>query len=747
MQLLVRKYLLKASLLAGLSLLFGLVLSLLVFQANEKVKVQTVDVVEHRLPILSAINELIADLTEQERIVYEYYRSKEQAIFLSSSSNIQRTFAMHLSALEGQQGIRQETKNIQLQQQEIIQLFNRFDQLMDVYEPDWDALREVLTAISNQRLQMLPTLKYIEKITKKQVDEGHVETLQQIDKTAMLVTFYSIFIVVIGVIVAWYIRQYILAQTKSTRLTHFAQRNPNPIISVNSDGEVLFSNPACERLLKQEGFDNKEVSKLIPSNFLALREIIARSNDHYIVIEQTLKNKILQVSVNWLEEFDAYDIHIKDVTEQVVAQQEVKHLAFTSQETGLPNQYKLKEKLSALIESDAIFSLGVIAIRQYNDKVATLGGEVTTSLIRCVANVVSNTITQHVEFYHLGEGEFAVLTLEGEKGTTLVTLANKLNKQTENALVTRYGEFFIEFDFGFAAFPEHANNSNSLLKNAHIALGVACQNPHENYAFFTPEFAAHAEKKAAMTDSLRNAVLLDELFLVYQPQLCINHKKITGIETLVRWRQNGKIVPPIEFIPLAEQSGLIVTIGQWILQQACIFGQKLIEQHNIELVVAVNISPRQFSHPQFIETVEQALEKSGLNPQHLELEITEGVFMHHEKSTLEMMHKLKQLGIQLSIDDFGTGYSSMSYLKQFPIDKLKIDQSFVRDCDKNDQDKAIINSIIGLGKSLGLTLIAEGVEESAHLDILTAMECDEIQGYWFSKPLEDDALIEFIHHH
>ncbi|OKY25686.1 GGDEF domain-containing phosphodiesterase [Thalassotalea sp. PP2-459] len=744
MQFLVRKYLLKASLLAGLSLLLGLMLSLLVFQANEKVKIQTVDVVEHRLPILSAINELIADLTEQERIVYEYYRSKEQAIFLSSSRNIQRTFAMHLSALEGQQGIAQETKNIQLQQQEIIQLFNRFDQLMDVYEPDWDALRAVLTAISNQRLQMLPTLKYIENITKKQVDEGHVETIQQIDKTAMLVTFYSVFIVVIAVIVAWYIRQYILAQTKSTRLAHFAQRNPNPIISVNSEGEVLFSNPACERLLKQEGFDNNEVTKLIPSNFLALKEVIARSNNHYIIIEQTLKNKILQVSVNWLEDFDVYDIHIKDVTEQVVAQQEVKHLAFTSQETGLPNQYKLKEKLSALIESDATFSLGVFAIRHYNDKVATLGGEVTTSLIKCIAKVLSNTSTQQVEFYHLGEGEFAALALDDESNATLVTLASELSKQTENALVTRYGEFFIEFDFGFASFPEHATNSNSLLKNVHIALGVACQSPHENYAFFTSEFADRAEKRAAMLDNLRNAVFLEELFLVYQPQLCVKQKKITGIETLVRWRQNGKIVSPIDFIPLAEQSGLIVTIGQWILQQACLFGQRIIKQHNDELVVAVNISPRQFSHPLFIETVEQALEESGLNPANLELEITEGVFMHHEENTLNMMHKLKRLGVQLSIDDFGTGYSSLSYLKQFPIDKLKIDQSFVRDCDKNDEDKAIINTIIGLGKSLDLTLIAEGVEELVHLEILTAMECDEIQGYWLSKPLEDDALIEFI---
>ncbi|WP_286235133.1 sensor domain-containing protein [Thalassotalea sediminis] len=744
MQLLVKKYLLKASLLAGLSLLLGLVLSFMVYRANEQVKTQTVDVVKNRLPILAAINELIADLSEQERIVYEYYRSKEQDIFLASSESIQNTFTMHLNALKNQQSIAKETQQITSQQHEIIELFRQFDQQMDVIDPDWDQLRVILATISDKRINMLPTLKRIENMTTEQVDSGHKLTLEQIDKTALLVGLYSIFIIATAIIVAWYIRRYILTQTKSTRLAHFAQRNPNPIISVNNLGEVLFANPACKQLLQQEGLAENNVAALIPDNFVSLKQVISKSDNHHCVIEQTLKNKILQVSINWLQEFDCYDIHIKDVTEQVLAQQEVKQLAFTSQETGLPNQYKLQEKLNSLTKHGAKFALGVVSIRQFNEKVATLGGEAITSLIRCAAKTINKNLPSAVTLFHVGEGEFVLLCMDCTEEEPLKALADTITTHTDKALVTRYGEFFIECDFGFVLHPLHASDSNSLLKNAHIALSIASQNTHENYCFFTPEFAVQAETKAALIDSLRNAITLDELFLVYQPQLSLHSHKVTGIETLVRWRHNQQIVSPVEFIPLAEQSGLIVPIGQWILREACLLADKLIKQGITDIIVAVNVSPRQFSHPLFIETVEQALKDSGINPCHLELEITEGVFMHNEENTLSMMQSLKKLGVQLSIDDFGTGYSSLSYLKQFPIDKLKIDQSFVRDCHNNNEDKAIIKTIIALGKSLGLKLIAEGVEEKTHVDILSSLHCDEIQGYWYSRPLEEDKLLAFF---
>jgi EAL domain-containing protein (putative c-di-GMP-specific phosphodiesterase class I) len=247
-----------------------------------------------------------------------------------------------------------------------------------------------------------------------------------------------------------------------------------------------------------------------------------------------------------------------------------------------------------------------------------------------------------------------------------------------------------------------------------------------------------------LIDKLRQVIENQELFLVYQPQLHLITKKITGIETLVRWKHEGKIISPVDFIPLAEQSGLIVPIGEWILNQACIFAKQLVDSGHNDIVVAVNVSPRQFSHPSFSTTVYKALDRSGLLAKNLELEITEGVFMHNEAATLEVLHELKSSGISLSIDDFGTGYSSLSYLKRLPIDKLKIDQSFIRDCHNNEEDRVIVKTIIELGKSLGLSLIAEGVEEEVHVDFLKLLQCDEIQGYWYSRPLQAPQLLEFI---
>lgn len=327
---------------------------------------------------------------------------------------------------------------------------------------------------------------------------------------------------------------------------------------------------------------------------------------------------------------------------------------------------------------------------------------------------------------------------------TLENLTYSILQIAKRSIVTCYGEFFIELDFGFCLSPEHSVERASLLKYGHAALAEAKDDEHQHFSLFKESYANRIEHSTNLIDKLRQVLEKDELFLVFQPQLHLITKKITGIETLVRWKHEGEIISPVDFIPLAEQSGLIVPIGEWILNQACIFAKQLVDLGHSDIVVAVNVSPRQFSHPSFSATVYQALDRSGLLAKNLELEITEGVFMHNEAATLEVLHELKLSGISLSIDDFGTGYSSLSYLKRLPIDKLKIDQSFIRDCHKNEEDRVIVKTIIELGKSLGLSLIAEGVEEEMHVDFLSSLQCDDIQGYWFSRPLEAPKLLEFI---
>jgi len=740
----VKPYLLRASIFAGLVILMGLALSLLVYLSTERVRDNAVDLVNDRIPVLTSVNQLIADLSEQERIIYEYYRSQNSELFLANFSQNKTSFIAHSLAISKQQALVDEAQLIVEKQNEIEELSKLFHQAMLANDDNWDYLRELLTEIAQVRTNLLPTLLAVEKKTQNEVDQAHTATLTQMEITHWTVIIYGIAIVLLGGVVSWYTKQFILTNAKNTRLALFPNRNPNPILSVNNLGEISFFNPACLVLLQSVGLNKDKVDKLLPENFNALRKEISSNQCTAMTIEQPLLDRILQVSINWLPEVDSYDLHIVDITERKLAEQKVKHIAFYVQETNLPNQYKLNNDLDNLITKKFTFSLGIFEIKSFNKIVTALGGDTANNIVYTFSELVSKNLPEGVRFYQLNESQFSLVCLRCTTVDSLQELTTSIIRLSEQPVVTNCGEFFVEIDFGYGFFPEHGDSRNGLLKNVHTALIKASHDEYESFSIFSPELAEEIHKSTRLTDNLRNAVALNELFLVFQPQLALSSNRVLGIETLVRWRHQENIISPADFIPLAEQSGLIVPIGNWILNQACHFAKKLIKAGHHELVIAVNVSPRQFSHPYFCQSVIDALKASQLPSKNLELEITEGVFMHNEENTLAVLHRLKSLGIQLSIDDFGTGYSSLSYLKRFPVDKLKIDQSFIMDCHNNDEDKAIVNTIVALGKNLGLSLIAEGVEELSHVDFLKSIDCDEIQGYWYSRPLEANDLVDFI---
>lgn len=740
----VKPYLLRASLLAGLAILMGLALSILVYLSTEQVRHNAIDLVNNRIPVLTSVNQIIADLSEQERIIYEYYRSQDSQSFLENFAKNKKSFTLHNIAISKQEGLGEQADLIIQKQKHIEWLSNEFHQAMLLNDDNWDHLRDLLTEIASVRTDLLPTLLSVEKKTQVEVDQAHAATLTQMEITHWTVVVYGIAIVLLGGLVSWYTKQFILTNAKNTRLALFPNRNPNPILSINNLGEISFFNPACLVLLHSVELTEKDINKLLPTNFIALRKEINNHDCTSMTIEQPLQDRILQVSINWLPEVDSYDLHIVDITERKLAEQKVKHIAFYVQETNLPNQYKLNNDLDNLIIKKIAFSLGIFEIKSFNKLVTALGGDTANEIVCVFSQLVAENLADGVSLYQLNESQFSLVCLRSVSSHALQELTRDIVMLSERPVVTNCGEFFIEIDFGYGIFPEHGDTRNSLLKNVHTALVMAANDEHNSFSLFSPEFSAEIHKSITLTDSLRNAVALNELFLVYQPQLDLTNDRVLGIETLVRWRHQDNIISPVDFIPLAEQSGLIVPIGEWILNQACLFAKSLVELGHSELVVAVNVSPRQFSHPKFCQSVISALEASKLSAKNLELEITEGVFMHNEEQTLAVLHRLKSLGIQMSIDDFGTGYSSLSYLKRFPVDKLKIDQSFIMDCHNNHEDRAIINTIVALGKNLGLSLIAEGVEELSHVEFLKSIGCDEIQGYWYSRPLAEQDLVNFI---
>jgi EAL domain-containing protein (putative c-di-GMP-specific phosphodiesterase class I) len=292
---------------------------------------------------------------------------------------------------------------------------------------------------------------------------------------------------------------------------------------------------------------------------------------------------------------------------------------------------------------------------------------------------------------------------------------------------------------GVSMFPEHGTDSETLIRNADAAMYCAKSDGRSKVRFFTDEMNAEAQERLTMDKNLRLALDREEFFLVYQPQIEIETGRITGLEALIRWRHPELgLVPPDRFISIAENNGLIVPIGEWVLKTACAQARKWQDDGLAAVPVAVNVSAVQFRQEGFTDLVRRVLMETGLSAEYLELELTESLLLSNVDVVLATLRDLKEVGLQLAIDDFGTGYSSLSYLKQFPVGKLKIDRSFIRDIAFDVDDAAITTAIISLANSLHLKVIAEGVESDAQMSFLRERHCDEIQGYYFSRPVSAD---------
>jgi EAL domain-containing protein (putative c-di-GMP-specific phosphodiesterase class I) len=298
---------------------------------------------------------------------------------------------------------------------------------------------------------------------------------------------------------------------------------------------------------------------------------------------------------------------------------------------------------------------------------------------------------------------------------------------------------------GICLYPDDAVEINELIKNADIAMYRAKDLGRNNFQFYTPVAQQRAEERLLLETALRRAVDREEFVLHYQPQFCLKTNRIVGAEALVRWQHPEKgLVPPLDFIPIAEELGLIIPIGEWVLAEVCRQAQSWNRLDGEPLRLAVNVSARQLQHPLLRHSVQKIIRTSGIDPHQLDLEITESVAMKDPEQTIAILRRFRGLGIRLSMDDFGTGYSSLSQLKHLPINHLKIDRSLVQEIASSANDAAIVDAAIKMGHTLGLRVIAEGVETAEQLEILRGLACDEIQGYYFSRPLPADGFLKLL---
>ena len=436
-----------------------------------------------------------------------------------------------------------------------------------------------------------------------------------------------------------------------------------------------------------------------------------------------------------------------DISDRKRAEQ-IEYQAYHDALTGLPNRMFFKNRVGYDLEqADAtrttlcVMLLDLDGFKLINE---SFGHSVGDELLQAVSRRLRGCLRDHDAVARLGGDEFAVLLLlKKEDDVSLVV--EKILETIRRPFHLEGHELFVTTSIGVALHPEDGHDAETLLKNADNAMYVAKDHGKNTYQLCGPEITARSRERLFLENSLRRALELEQFTLHYQPVIDFHTAQTVGVEALIRWNhpQNG-LLSPHDFIGIAEEVRLIVPIGEWVLRTACSEVHRWQQTASADLRVAVNLSAHQFQQRDLVSVVQQALDASGLKPSCLQLEITESVAMRNAEASVQVLQQLKDMGVQIAIDDFGTGYSSLSYLKRFPIDTVKLDQSFIREMRKGDGDVAIVSAVIAMAHALGLKVVAEGVETEDQLMMLKEMNCDELQGFFASQPLPSREIEKFL---
>jgi diguanylate cyclase (GGDEF)-like protein/PAS domain S-box-containing protein len=505
----------------------------------------------------------------------------------------------------------------------------------------------------------------------------------------------------------------------------------------------------------------------------ALEPMFKGSNDHPTGIRLEVEGRDkgsrkfpldLAISCSRIGEMFTLSVFARDITERKQWDEKIRTLAYSDSLTKLPNRQAFKEQVTRAIKVakrhqrvGAVLYLDLDEFKRIND---TLGHDIGDMLLKNVTNRLEGqlreTDTVEVNFEEdvecrsiarLGGDEFTVLLEDIQKPEVAAVVA----KRVQDAIARSYNlnghEVYVTPSIGIAIFPRDGHDVEELLKNADTAMYHAKAVGKNNFQFYSEQMNVLATTRLKLEGKLRKALTCNEMELFYQPQIDLSTGEIVSAEALLRWDEPELgMVSPVEFIPIAEETGMIIDLGEWVLNEACRQNKEWQEAGYSPIRIAVNLSSMQFIQRDLSVKVAKALKNSRLNPKYLELEITESIIMRNVNETITTLNDFKEMGISISVDDFGTGYSSLSYLKRFPLDNLKIDRTFVKDIPDNEDDVTITSAIIALAQSLGLGVVAEGVETKSQLQFLEQHGCEMAQGYLFSKPLPAEQLVDLLSH-
>jgi len=736
--------------LSAAALVMGGLLSWLTWVRSEAVLDVARPLVDRDLPALRAISELKVAAMDGERIARELYDTTDRERFGSRHAELQRRTASRMTRLDeaitDPEG-RALLDALRALQRDGDRLLSALDRELDSSRVDIGEVSKLLGRISVNATELTDRFDVLVGGVQTQAEERGDATRERLADILRLVTLFSALLLAAAAVIGYFFDAHLRGIRERQRLALFPERNPNPVISLDEGGALAYANPGAVAMARRLGVQGP--SALLSEDLASWLDALRRDATERVQREYRIAERVLAISIHRLADSGAFHVYLSDVTERSTAQEQLEFQAFHDVLTRLPNRLAFENRIAAALDGGHTGAVLLLAADRFQPVVDTLGHAFADRVLCGIARRIEPLAGDDsiACCLHRFDGElFAALLPVIGAADEADAFAARITREMAAPFIIEGREMYFSFSIGFAVFPQDGRDVAALLRNADTALQGARRAGDHRALRYAEDMSARALERLETEHRLRRAVERGELELRYQPQVEIGSGRIAGVEALVSWRHPDRgLIPPSDFIPIAEESGAIVEIGAWVLEHACAQARQWQNVGLPPLVMAVNISPRQFADPELPRRVLHALRRSGLPPERLELEVTEGAAMHDVEAAVATLHAFKTLGVRLSIDDFGTGHSSLAYLKRFPIDKLKVDQSFVRNMHEDPSDAAIARTVITLGHSLGLTVIAEGVETEAHLRLLRDYGCDEIQGYFFSRPrpaFEVRAMLE-----
>lgn len=716
-------------------------LAVTIVNNGKKASEATQNLVSVHVPKFALIKELRAAIAENERLLYEYYSTTDRKVIWPKVRDIDKKIKAYLELIDKSFGT--QITGLPSLYSEIKRMSASLDNNLSKQPVGWDQARIELTKITVLRQKTEVILIRLTKSSQEAARQGAELTKDIIQHIIYLVLAFTVIIIISALFIGYYSQINLRKSAKGKALAQFPERNPNPVINLGWNGNILFGNPASKKLLNNINPNTEQLEELLPIGFFNdLKKWQKNSRTQYD-FEANIKDRHLHYNLSLMPDLGRCHLYIEDATERKKAQDQLKYQLLHDVHTGMPNRRQFEGNLTTRINQSTYCSALFISIDRFKFITSSQGYNIGDLIIKSMGErllLLSSQQTDQIQGYRL-EGSTFCLLIETPSQHKALELALIIQNTMDQPLCVNDHRYYLNVSMGISHFPQDGSNAQEIITNGNAALNSAKTKGDSCVSY---SIALHSEEQSwlPIDAGMRQALENKEFVMYYQAKVDTQSTDIRGAEALIRWKKtDGSMMSPGIFIPVAEQTGLIIKIGQWVIEETC-KQANIFKQNNQDIQLAINISARQFQHRHFLDNLKQTLAYTKADPSKIELEITESVIMENADHSIRIMKKLKDMGFALAIDDFGTGYSSLSYLKKFPIDTLKVDQEFVRNLEQDADDQSIVRAIIDLAKHLNLKTVAEGVETEAQWAFLKGLECDFIQGYLFSKPDLPSKLIK-----